>query len=266
MLNRLTVVAVVTFSASLISVVVPTVVFAGGVGGTTCQDHPHPGCKVTAKTPGSAPGRRGAGQPGHGNSGSGAGAPAGSVQPPEQKCMNQADPQACAGPAGGGGAPVITPAELGAQAVSQLQLPSPVIRTNPPAAGRQLVGVPTWFWQASWSPKAATAAAAGFSVTATATPKSARWIAGDGTSLSCTGPGTPWHPGTNPRLPSPTCGHVYLRSSGNAPGGRFPLTVNVTWTVSWRSADGTAAGTAPPLVTTSAPVQLTVVAAPVLNE
>lgn len=95
--------------------------------------------------------------------------------------------------------------------------------------------MPTWLWvdRSVWGPVAATASVPGVSVTATAVPVSATWLMGNGDSVTCAGPGTPYGPGSDPAAPSPDCGYTYTRSSAGQPGERFAVSVTVSWRVSW---------------------------------
>jgi len=147
------------------------------------------------------------------------------------------------------GAPNV--AVLAAAAIKALNLPAPLIRTNPPSTTDVLVGVPVWLWldPASWGTRSATASVPGLSVTATATPTSVVWSTGDGASATCQGPGTTWSPGDDPRAASPTCGHTYARSSAGTAGNAFTLSATVTWQVSW--VGGGQTGTVPALQTTA---------------
>jgi len=147
-----------------------------------------------------------------------------------------------------GAPPVVSPEVLARQARARLNLPAVVIKMNPP--GDQLVNLPIWLTlePASWKPQSATASVPGVSVTATARPVKAAWSMGDGTTETCTGPGTAWTSGTDPAKASPDCGHVYRRSSANAPGATYTVTVTVTWEVTWAGAGQT--GTVPGLTTT----------------
>ena len=146
--------------------------------------------------------------------------------------------------------PAVNPAVLARQAESMLTLPSAVIRVNP--AGDQLVQLPTWLSldPASWRPQSATATVPGVSVTASATPTQAVWSMGDGSSVVCHGPGTPWTPGTDPMAASPDCGYKYRRSSAGAPGSAFTVSVTISWNVTWAGAGQ--GGTIPGLTTTGA--------------
>ncbi|PWK84517.1 hypothetical protein C8D88_108132 [Lentzea atacamensis] len=138
-------------------------------------------------------------------------------------------------PAGANTQPTMTPAQVAQLARKQLRLPAPSIAASP--SGTQLVHLPMWLWLSSgWSPVSATASVPGVSVTATATPTSVSWSMGDGSTVTCTGAGTPYKAGTDPKAPSPDCGHVYRRSSASQPGQAYPVTATVHWTVTWSGA------------------------------
>jgi hypothetical protein len=140
-----------------------------------------------------------------------------------------------------------SPAELAQRAYKQLRLPTPSIAANP--AGEQLVNLPTWMWLSNgWGPVSATATVPGVSVTATATPTSVVWSMGDGSTVTCTGAGTPFHPDTDPTASSPDCGHTYRTSSASQAGQAFPVSATVHWTVTWSGAGQ--GGVFPDLTTT----------------
>jgi hypothetical protein len=142
------------------------------------------------------------------------------------------------------------PAVLAAQATSQLTLPGPRIDANPAPNVEQLVGVPTWLWlTGAWQPVAATASVPGESVTATATPTSVAWSMGDGSTVTCSGPGTPYAAVDDPAAASPTCGHTYATPSTGQPTGAFEVTATITWSITW--AGGGQAGVEPALTTAS---------------
>ena len=136
---------------------------------------------------------------------------------------------------------------LAQEAVRSLVLPAPAIRLNPAPPAAQLVNVPTWLWLdgSSWGARSATASVPGLSVTATATPVSVTWSTGDGGSVTCHGPGTPWG-GGDPMADSPDCGHTYTRHSG---AGVFTVRATITWNVTW--AGGGTSGTEPALTSTA---------------
>lgn len=142
----------------------------------------------------------------------------------------------------------LSPEDVAELAYNQLRLPSPDIRTNP--GDRHLVNLPSWLWldRSSWAPVSATASVPGVSVTATATPDSVTWHMGDGSTVTCDNPGTPYRAGTDPKKPSPDCGHTYRRSSLGEPNDRFSVSATVAWTVRWSGAGRS--GTFPGLTTT----------------
>lgn len=144
-----------------------------------------------------------------------------------------------------------TPAALADRARSLLTPPKPQIGSNPPVSSPQMVGVPTWAFlsRSLWAPVSAKAEVPGESVTATATPVSVTWDFGDGKSIVCTGPGSQFPPGADPKASSPDCGHTYRISSGNAPGGKFQVTATISWRVDWVGAGQ--AGTLNDLTTTA---------------
>jgi hypothetical protein len=147
------------------------------------------------------------------------------------------------------------------EALRRLALPTPGIHLNPPPPAAQLVHVPTWLWldTPAWTARSATASVPGLSVTATARPTSVVWSTGDGATVTCTGPGTPWAVGTDPAAASPDCGHTYTTVSGP---GTFSLRATISWAVTW--AGGGFAGTEPALTSTAA-LPVTVAASVALN-
>lgn len=136
---------------------------------------------------------------------------------------------------GGRGATPVDPQVLLEDALARLQIPDPVMAANPPLGSASLVRVPAWLWLDGgyWQARSATASAGGASATVTAEPVSARWSMGDGAVVACDGPGRPWSAAA-PMAESP-CSHTYLTSSSAQPGDAYPVTVTVTWSVSWTS-------------------------------
>jgi len=134
----------------------------------------------------------------------------------------------------GGAGP--TPAQLAAQAVSQLPLDGPVIGMAPGPGKTGLVGLPVWMWTEvsarTWGPVSATASVPGLSVTATARAVRIVWDMGDGATVTCDGPGTPYSRELGAAV-SPTCGHRYGRSSAGQPGAEYTVTATTSWDVDW---------------------------------
>jgi hypothetical protein len=141
-----------------------------------------------------------------------------------------------------------SPETVAQQAVRQLQLPSPVIRMNPDASAAQVVGVPVWLWvdRGGWRPVSKTVQVPGVAVTAMATPQRVIWSMGEGGSVTCAGPGTPYSTAYPAQASSPDCGYTYRRSSAGQPGEAFPVTATVVWTAVWHG--GGRSGTVPGLV------------------
>lgn len=130
----------------------------------------------------------------------------------------------------------VTPAQLAQRAVDSMTLNGADIRTAPPAGAMGLVGLPMWLWTTvgptTWGPNSATASVPGLSVTAHARATKIVWDLGDGTRLTCNGPGTAYT-STTRATTSPTCGHVYRRSSATQPGHVYSITATTTWQVTW---------------------------------
>ena len=129
----------------------------------------------------------------------------------------------------------VSPAELVDQAISEMGLSAPDIRLSPPADSPfgATVGFPVWMWsgrsETTTGPVTRTASAGPISVTATAVLARIAWAMGDGTIVTCLGPGTTFTDNQAGR-PSPTCGHVYLRK---ADGGAFTIAATSHWEIRW---------------------------------
>ncbi|MFB7755095.1 ATP/GTP-binding protein [Streptomyces sp. NPDC056121] len=138
------------------------------------------------------------------------------------------------------GANAIDPAVVAQMAVDKMRLSGPDI-ASPRAAGKYTVGVPVWLWvhqsPSTFGPNSATASAGGVTVTATAKVKRIVWRLGDGSTVTCAGPGTPYKASYGMK-DSPSCGHRYTKTSADAPGAKFALTATSTWVVDWQVAGG----------------------------
>jgi hypothetical protein len=235
-------------------------------GSVDCSQNPGPGCDLVASHTShgpSAEGGQGGGTP-SGDGGSGVDYSgcrfdpvdfADPGKPPPQGpggwFMITCPPDFQDGPvwiANGTAGPALSPAQVAQMARKQLRLPQPRIAASP--TGDQLVNLPTWLWLSEgWRQVSASASVPGVSVTAVAQPTSVEWSTGDGSTVTCTGAGTPFRAGiTDPRSPSPDCGHTYRVSSANQPGQAFPVTATVRWTVTWSGAGQS--GTFPDMTTT----------------
>ncbi|WP_436846414.1 ATP/GTP-binding protein [Streptomyces griseorubiginosus] len=127
-------------------------------------------------------------------------------------------------------------AVLAQRAVDSMTLLGPDI-ASPRAAGKYTVGVPMWMWvnqsATTYGPNTASASAGGITVTATAKVSKIVWKMGDGASVTCNGPGTPYT-SSEGMAQSPTCGHVYSKTSAGAQSAKFPVTATSTWTINWQ--------------------------------
>jgi hypothetical protein len=192
--------------------------------GTTDPDQPY-GCTYTAEPSATATIGVGGAQPGEWVfpecSGPGA------VDPMPPVWVTNAGPAAAT--------VAVNPEVVAEQAVQQLGLGSPSIEMAPPPGSSQLVGVATWLWieAGAWQDKTATAAAGPVTATATATPLKVVWDMGDGSSVICDGPGTPYS-ASDPNATT-DCAYTWP-----APGS-FTVTATVYWSVTW-TATGAAGG------------------------
>jgi hypothetical protein len=156
----------------------------------------------------------------------------------ERRCTdgNGLDNVSYVGAAPGAGVPALDPAALAQRAVDKMTLLGPDI-ANPRTARTYTVGVPMWMWvnqsATTYGPNTASATAGGVTVTATAKVSKIVWTMGDGASVTCHGPGTPYS-SSEGMAQSPTCGHLYAKSSGSAPSGKFPVTATSIWTIDWQ--------------------------------
>lgn len=139
------------------------------------------------------------------------------------------------------GAPVVTPQQLLAEALSRLQIPILPARTAPPRGKDGLVGLPEWFWvpAARWYARSVTVQAGPVWATAIATPLSLAFDPGAGlTPVSCPGPGPSYNPDRPATAQHTDCAYTYAEPSAGQPGGAYRASVIVTWRVSWTGSGG----------------------------
>jgi hypothetical protein len=105
------------------------------------------------------------------------------------------------------------------------------------------VGAPVYMWTARgparFGPQTLTGSAGGVTISATARVDRIVWSMGDGATVTCRTPGTPYEDryGFNP---SPDCGHRYNRTSTGQPGNAYPITATSFWVVNWTGPGGSA--------------------------
>jgi hypothetical protein len=122
------------------------------------------------------------------------------------------------------------------QAVEQLPLVSADIGIAPRPGGAGLVGLPVWMWtnnaDATWGPVEVRVPGPGITVVAQAEATRIEWDMGDGHTVVCDEPGTPYHPRYGGE-PSPDCPYVYSEPSRDQPDGRYTVTATTTWYIEW---------------------------------
>jgi hypothetical protein len=91
--------------------------------------------------------------------------------------------------------------------------------------------------------------ASGRTVTLEANLTKVTFDMGDGNTVTCNGPGTPY-PGDKDGLysKSPTCGYTYATTSRHHAGGTYPVRATTYWSVAYTAPDG--AGTIPIVLAT----------------
>jgi hypothetical protein len=141
-------------------------------------------------------------------------------------------------PPPGFGGPGVSPQQLARRAVKLLQLKPPPIGIVPEAKPGSigLVGMPVWMWTSrtpdTWGPKTVTASVPGLAVTATAKADRVVWRMGDGQTVTCLTPGTPYEDRYG-KTDSPDCGYRYTRTSVRQPGHAYTVAATTYWTVDW---------------------------------
>jgi hypothetical protein len=150
-----------------------------------------------------------------------------------------------------------SPLQEAKSAESTIVLPAPTIETNP--NGTTVVNLPTWFWidPDIWHVWTATASVGTLSATAIATPLLVTYDLGNGSRLTCDGPGVRYDLAQSVATQDSSCAYVYPRtsvageSSVNDQGNPYyVITATVTWRVDWVS-NGSNGGTLPSLTTSS---------------
>lgn len=130
-------------------------------------------------------------------------------------------------------AELVDPAVLAQQAVDRMKLAGPDIIISPRPGGRGLVGMPVWLAAGqsptTYGPNSASASAGGVTVNVSAEVSRIVWDMGDGTTVTCNGPGKQYKKAYG--MARSQCGHVYTRPSPGADG--FRVTATATWDVDW---------------------------------
>jgi hypothetical protein len=136
-------------------------------------------------------------------------------------------------------------------AAAGLDLGVPDTLTSPPRDGpsAQTVGFRTFLWLApdQWHDQVRTAQVQDLVATITAQPISVTWDMGNGDTVTCPGPGTPYDPEKPESSQGSPCSYIYQHDSGQEPDGAYTVTTAVTWNVSWTTNEplGADSGTLP---------------------
>lgn len=168
----------------------------------------------------------------------GGGICAGMPVAPGVTCRPGALPTATTAPTAPGtpGAPLAPPTrgEI-LQLILQMHLPTPTIGSAPctDAGCMGAVGVPVWLWHQQLGPQSKVVSIRGYQITLNATAGPTTWSMGDGNTVVCNGPGTPYDISMG-WATSPDCGYQYDTK------GHFTIRAAITWHVTW---GGVASGT-----------------------
>jgi hypothetical protein len=139
----------------------------------------------------------------------------------------------------GDGEILIDPVVLAYRAIAAMDLDPVAIGIVPESGPNRvgLVGLPVWMWVDSptghtFGPITTSASEGPVSVSATASVSTIAWDMGDGTTVTCTGEGTPYAERYG-KQDSPTCGHRYEKMSTEQPNGAYQVTATSHWVVEW---------------------------------
>ncbi len=145
------------------------------------------------------------------------------------------------------------PSVLAERALDEAPIPLPAPQMNPPADEGAVVNVELWLWidPEQWQPVSASAGAGGVQVTTVAAPERVEWSMGNGDTVTCVGPGTPYDSDRPPDEQETDCTYTYREGSARAPEGRFTITATVTWTVRWSVSGAVGGGELAPATRTS---------------
>jgi hypothetical protein len=147
----------------------------------------------------------------------------------------------------GTGAPVDA-RDVAADAYKFLPIPKAGIAFNPPGTSGlpALVNLETWLWidPTAWAPQRSEVEVCCPSVVVRveATPQRATFDTGDGTTVVCEGPGTPYDPARPAALQQTSCSHTYTRGSAAEASQHFDVRAAVEWQASWQVSGAAPAG------------------------
>jgi hypothetical protein len=165
------------------------------------------------------------------------------------------------------GQPAVSPEVLAREASRFVAAPAPAIQFNPPPGADHLVNLESWLWvdPATWGQRSATASVPNETATVVATPLSGTWNMGDGTEVTCRGPGVPYNTARPPDGQHTTCSHTYRRSSAGQPGQRYAVSATTTWALRWTATGVVTASGALPLLQRTSTTTVRVAEAQAIN-
>ena len=137
----------------------------------------------------------------------------------------------------------LTPAAAARAVVARMDLRAAEIGIVPEDKPGSIgaVGAPVYMWTtagpATFGPQVLTGSAGGVTITATAKVDRIMWSMGDGSTVTCRTPGTPYEDryGFND---SPDCGHRFTKTSAGKPDNAYPITATSYWVVDWTGPGG----------------------------
>jgi len=157
-------------------------------------------------------------------------------------------------------APPPNPAVVAQVAITNMNLKPGTIGIVPENTPGKIgvVGAPTWMWvadpgESTTGPMTRSATVGGVTVQAVATLDRIVWDMGDGSTVTCNGPGTPYYDAAGLRS-SPNCGHTYTQPSDRKPGLAYTVTATSYWAVNWQGGGG--AGVIPQVLGNQTQIQV----------
>jgi hypothetical protein len=154
--------------------------------------------------------------------------------------------------------PSVDPGQVALEILAHLQLQKIKIGITPEEGKTGLLGLPTYLWVDNAGPRTLgpisdSDTQGNVTVTLTAKVDHVTWSFGDGTTITCTGAGTPYEDSFG-AAPSPTCGHIYRKPSTELRGGSYPVSATSVWRVDWTG--GGEAGSIPFEITSRGRVRI----------
>lgn len=137
----------------------------------------------------------------------------------------------------------ISPEEAARAVVSRMTLRAADIGIVPEDKPGSIgaVGAPVYMWTTpgptTFGPQVLTGSEGGVTITATANVDRIVWNMGDGNTVTCRTPGTPYEDRYGFDM-SPDCGYRYKHTSAGKPGNAYPIVATSYWVVTWTGPGG----------------------------